>query len=314
MAILISASFCTHRPLIINSRAGRSPLLAPHHLPVKTLISPNVRFTNSASPWLGLSRHTHTAGNTICASLSVGDAGHDVLCTAAGLAGAYAWISFFKFLGEYTVIEQKLSRKIIHISTGILYVLIWPVFSMSPWSRYFALAIPTASVIKFLLNGLGVLKDQAFVNSISRGGTFEELLRGPLYYTLVLWCCTLFFWRESPVGMIALAIMCGGDGVADIVGRRIGGIKLPHNSGKSWAGSIAMFIFGFALSIGFLYYFSSLGYYGVDWTSAVQNVALISLVATVLESLPISTFLDDNISVPLASVLMGVALFPAATS
>lgn len=36
--------------------------------------------------------------------------------------------------------------------------------------------------------------------------------------------------------------MCGGDGLADIIGRRFGGnAKLPHNSNKSWAGSAAMF-------------------------------------------------------------------------
>lgn len=34
--------------------------------------------------------------------------------------------------------------------------------------------------------------------------------------------------------------MCGGDGLADIVGRCYGYTKLPFNHRKSWAGSIAM--------------------------------------------------------------------------
>ena len=34
----------------------------------------------------------------------------------------------------------------------------------------------------------------------------------------------------------------GGDGLADIIGRRFGGVKLPWNTAKSWAGSLAMFI------------------------------------------------------------------------
>ncbi|MCO5556375.1 hypothetical protein L7F22_009923 [Adiantum nelumboides] len=179
----------------------------------------------------------------------------------------------------------------------------------SPWSRFFALAIPMASATRLAVNGFGILKDEGFVKSISREGTARELLRGPFYYALILSCCTAFFWRDSPVGMTAIAIMCGGDGVADIVGRRIGVLKLPHNTRKSWAGSISMFVFGFALSVCFLYYFSTLGYYFVDWTSAVYNVALISFVATVVESLPLSAFLDDNISVPLVSVILGMALF-----
>lgn len=148
------------------------------------------------------------------------------------------------------------------------------------------------------------------MNSISRSGSSRELLGGPLYYVMVLSICTALFWRDSPVGVVALAIMCGGDGIADILGRRLGNIKLPYNPSKSWVGSISMFIFSFVLSTSFLYYYSSLGFYHLDWASAVQIVAWISLVATVVESLPISSHLDDNMSVPLVSVLLGSVLFP----
>jgi phytol kinase len=44
------------------------------------------------------------------------------------------------------------------------------------------------------------------------------------------------------IGAQVVALMCGGDGLADIIGRRFGGgAKLPHNRNKSWAGSAAMF-------------------------------------------------------------------------
>eukprot|EP00250_Pteridium_aquilinum_P017325 c23573_g1_i1 orf=232-1221(-) len=235
---------------------------------------------------------------------------HDLLCTFAVFACSFAWIRLFDILVQHNFLEQKLSRKLVHISTGILYALLWPVFSTSLWSRYFALAIPFANAIKLLVYGLGIVKDEAVVNSISRSGSSRELLSGPLYYVMVLSICTAFFWRDSPVGMVVLAIMCGGDGIADIIGRRLGSIKLPYNSSKSWAGSISMFLFSFVLSISFLYYYSSLGFYHLDWSSAVQIVALISLVATIVESLPVSTHLDDNMSVPLVSVLLGSVLFP----
>jgi dolichol kinase len=46
----------------------------------------------------------------------------------------------------------------------------------------------------------------------------------------------------SPVGLVIASLMCGGDGLADIVGRRFGrGNPLPWNAQKSWAGSAAMF-------------------------------------------------------------------------
>ena len=69
--------------------------------------------------------------------------------------------------------------------------------------------------------------------------------RGPLYYVIVLVAATALYWRGSPVGLVAASLMCGGDGLADIVGRRLGrGHRLPWNADKSWAGSAAMFAGG----------------------------------------------------------------------
>ena len=68
----------------------------------------------------------------------------------------------------------------------------------------------------------------------------QELLHGPLLYIVIVVSTTLFFWRESPIGLMVLCLMCGGDGLADIVGRKYGSAKLPFNRKKSWAGSLAM--------------------------------------------------------------------------
>lgn len=66
---------------------------------------------------------------------------------------------------------------------------------------------------------------------------------GPLYYVIVLIAITALYWRASPVGLVIASLMCGGDGLADIVGRRLGaGNPLPWNPEKSWAGSAAMFL------------------------------------------------------------------------
>lgn len=135
------------------------------------------------------------------------------------------------------------------------------------------------------------------------------MLRGPLYYVIILILSSLVFWRESPVGVISLAMMCGGDGVADIMGRRFGSLKIPYNQQKSWAGSISMFIFGFLISIVMLYYFSMFGYFQLDWTGTIERVALVSLVATVVESLPTTGVVDDNLSVPLASMVTAFLSF-----
>ena len=40
----------------------------------------------------------------------------------------------------------------------------------------------------------------------------RELLGGPLFYVVIMSVFTVMFWRESPVGIAALSMMCGGDG------------------------------------------------------------------------------------------------------
>lgn len=57
-----------------------------------------------------------------------------------------------------------------HIVTGPLFILCWNLFPTSPYARYFAAAIPCALVTKFTLIGLGILKDEVTVKSMSRSG------------------------------------------------------------------------------------------------------------------------------------------------
>ncbi|KAJ7970524.1 Phytol kinase [Quillaja saponaria] len=234
---------------------------------------------------------------------------HDTGATAAVLGGAYALVFTFNNLTQRKLINQGLSRKLVHILSGLFFMVSWPIFSTSTVARYFAAVVPAVNCFRLLVHGLSLASDEGLVKSVTREGNPQELLRGPLYYVLVLIFCDLAFWRESPIGIISLAMMCGGDGVADIVGRRFGSVKIPYNPQKSWAGSIAMFVFGFLLSIGMLYYYSVLGYFQLDWVSTMQKVALVSFVATAVESLPTTEAVDDNISVPLASMAVAFLSF-----
>ncbi|XP_030546066.2 probable phytol kinase 1, chloroplastic [Rhodamnia argentea] len=228
----------------------------------------------------------------------------DAGATAAVLAGAYSLVFTFDKLTQRNLIQQSLSRKLVHILSGLLFMASWPIFSNSMAARYFASLVPLTNCLRLVVNGFSLATDEGLVKSVTREGNPQELLRGPLYYVLILILCAIVYWRESPTGVISLAMMCGGDGIADIIGRRFGSQKLPYNRKKSWAGSVSMFICGCVISMGMLHYFSSLGYFQLDWTMTLQRVALISLVATVVESLPITEVLDDNISVPLSSMLM----------
>ncbi|KAL5709660.1 phytol kinase [Ranunculus cassubicifolius] len=233
----------------------------------------------------------------------------DAGATALVSVGAYGLVRLFDALTERNFIKQNLSRKVVHILSGLFFMLSWPIFSTSTEARYFAAFVPLLNCARLLIHGLELAPDEGLVKSVTREGNPKELLRGPLYYVLILISSAVLFWRESPIGVIALAMMCGGDGFADIIGRRFGSVKIPYNQQKSLAGSVSMFLFGFLMAILVLYYYSALGFFQLDWSSVAERVALVALVATIVESLSTTEVVDDNISVPLSSMLMAFMFF-----
>lgn len=115
----------------------------------------------------------------------------------------------------------------------------------------FSTPLPICCAIsRLVLAGTGAVNDPGLVKSVSRGGSVDELLKGPLYYVIVLIASCVFCWRDSPAGVAAIALMCGGDGMADIFGRRWGKTKLPYNANKTYVGSAAMFVAGAAMFVG----------------------------------------------------------------
>ena len=154
----------------------------------------------------------------------------DIVATVITFALSLVWLRAMDFLAQRGLIAQRLSRKIIHIGTGPLFVLCWNLFSAEPLARYLAALVPLAITGQFAAVGLGLMKDEAAVKAMTRHGDPKEILRGPLYYGVVFVLCTVLFWRNSPVGILALMLMCGGDGLADVVGRRWGAARLPFDS------------------------------------------------------------------------------------
>mmetsp|Transcript_41140 Transcript_41140/g.105180 ORF Transcript_41140/g.105180 Transcript_41140/m.105180 type:complete len:327 (+) Transcript_41140:138-1118(+) len=229
----------------------------------------------------------------------------DAACSLTTMVAAYGWVKFLDTLAANDVLERKISRKVVHITSGPLYVLTWPLFSGDPSARWYAVLPPLVQFLRLYVIGKGWVRNESAIRTISREGGAEELLRGPLYYVIVLGMVCGVFWRESPLGLVAIATMCAGDGMADIVGRNFGGAKLPFNQAKSWAGSAAMWFFGSCLSLGIVYLFQYLGYFTLERGLAPSLVLLSVLSATIVEALPVADRIDDNISVPLTAVAAG---------
>ena len=220
---------------------------------------------------------------------------------------ALAWLRINDYLAHRGWVESHLSRKLIHIGTGPLFVLCWLLFNASPINKYLAALVPLAFTLQFLLIGTGVIKDEASVKAMSRSGDRREILRGPLYYGIIFVLLTIIYWKNSPIGIIGLTLMCGGDGLADIFGRKWGTEKVPWNIRKSLAGSLGMFLGGWVLSILIIWIFTAAGVFSPAIQSYLLPVTIISVVGTLVESLPLKDI--DNFTVTLSSVILGHLLF-----
>ena len=223
------------------------------------------------------------------------------------LFAALAWLRLNDFAAHRGWINTRISRKIIHMGTGPIFVLCWPLFTNSPTSRYLAALVPFLITIQFILVGIGLLRDEAAVQAMSRTGNPREILRGPLFYGIVFIAVTILYWYDSPIGIVALMLMCGGDSLADVIGRRYGKIKLPWNPDKSWAGTLGMLVGGWVFATGILIAYGALSIFPNPWISYLPAVTAISIAGSLVESLPLHDI--DNLTVTVTAVILGSFLF-----
>ena len=118
---------------------------------------------------------------------------------------------------------------------------------------------------------------------------------------------TVLYWKDSPIGITALMLMCGGDGIADIVGRRIKSPRLPWSREKSVAGSLSVFAGGALLTALILFIFVSVGVFAVPFAMYLLPITWIALGGMLIESLPFKDV--DNITLTVVSALLGRLVF-----
>eukprot|EP01113_Clastostelium_recurvatum_P006331 TRINITY_DN12860_c0_g1_i1.p1 TRINITY_DN12860_c0_g1~~TRINITY_DN12860_c0_g1_i1.p1 ORF type:complete len:234 (+),score=33.36 TRINITY_DN12860_c0_g1_i1:37-738(+) len=208
-------------------------------------------------------------------------------------AGSVAWLKCCETLADYDYLSSSVCRKFVHIGTGLIFMLFWPIFDDNEHACYWAAAIPGLITIRFFLIGMGVLKDEKTVKSMSRSGKASELLYGPLAYGIIFVLSTAVYWRTSPVGIAALTLLCVGDGFATLVGQHFNGPKLPHNPNKSVIGSLSFLVS--SILAGYFYLQLFIPFYTHSVAHLTRNLVIISLVAAGVESLPLGAW--DNFAV-----------------
>lgn len=228
---------------------------------------------------------------------------------------AVAFVKGVERLGP--VLGAKLARKVMHIGTGPVFLLAQSRAGFSSGARgaLWSAAIPALFTLQFSAVGLGLVRDDELVASVTRTGDRRELLLGPVLYGAVHVAASLIGFRTAEsVG--ALSLLCAGDGLADVVGRRLGKRrKLPWSRDKSWAGSAALVLGGWAASLALVLEFQRAGVLaGRDGCepltagSAAGPLLLAAVGAGLVESLPLNDV--DNLTVPVVGAALTHALLP----
>ena len=229
------------------------------------------------------------------------------LATLFTFAIAVLFLRLMDYIAQRGWIESRLSRKFIHIGTGPIFVSCWLMYPDVPISRWLAALVPLLITAQFALVGTGMIKDEAAVKAMSRTGDRREILRGPLFYGLVFVAVTLIYWKDSLAGIPALMMMCGGDGIADIVGQRVSSPRLPWSREKSLAGSLSVFLGGWLLTISIFAIYVWAGGFSGPVVRFLLPVTWVALGAMLVESLPLKDV--DNITLTAVSAFIGHVVF-----
>mmetsp|Transcript_31730 Transcript_31730/g.67259 ORF Transcript_31730/g.67259 Transcript_31730/m.67259 type:complete len:434 (+) Transcript_31730:45-1346(+) len=237
----------------------------------------------------------------------------DASSTIFSVAAATAFVKLCTYPVTIGVLQPRDSRKIVHTLSAPLFILVWPLFSNAFGARFFAAIVPILFALRLFIAGTGANtsdggndgSESELARAISRSGDAREALQGPFFYTLVLFLSTFFCWTDSPIGIVSIATMAVGDGLADLIGRRFGSNnKWPFNKSKSMAGSAAFAIGSLFGSLGLLSWLIGWGVmdpFGLSLLGLMGRLAVIAVICAAIELVPI---VDDNWSVPISAALL----------
>ena len=239
----------------------------------------------------------------------------DIIATVISIVILLAIVQINAFMQKKGKVSQIITRKFVHIFVGPAFVVTWMLFSGEIISHYIAVIIPLLFVLQFFAIGMGFMKNESFVASMSRSGDPKELLGGTLYYAVVMVLMTLFWFyipstgisNANPTALLIVGCISGGDGLADIIGRKFGGDKKfgIKGSEKTIIGSIGM-LGGSILVSSILVLIFSLEAPNINIVTLILPIIVVSIVATVVEALsPKGT---DNFTIFIAVIIVVLIL------
>jgi uncharacterized protein (TIGR00297 family) len=181
-------------------------------------------------------------------------------------------------------------RQTVHIAMGAFALLL----RFLTWWQAALLAAVALAFNVLLLPRLG---GQSLYRPADRARGFPT---GILLYPLSVLLLILTFPNRLDIVAIAWSILAVGDGSATLIGRRVGGPRIPWNREKTIAGSLALFALGSAAGL-FMAWWMRPAVSEVPAWFLVLAPVVAAAVAAAVETIPVR--LDDNIGVPAAAAL-----------
>ena len=216
---------------------------------------------------------------------------HNALVTLMTFVYVFSVPPLMDFLVTNHSLPRDISRKITHICAGSAIVFL-PLFVEGGWSHYLNITVCAVWTILLIQKGLFAADDDQAVKTMTRTGDKRELLKGTLYFVLVAMICGTLYYKQFP-GVLAMAMLGWGDGLAPIIGTRYGKIKYHILSDKSVEGSLAFLAGSIFAGMFFVWLI-------VPELFDAGKIVTIAIIATIVEG--VSPKEVDNLTIPVAVV------------
>ncbi|QTQ15731.1 diacylglycerol/polyprenol kinase family protein [Treponema parvum] len=185
-------------------------------------------------------------------------------------------------------LKKEVFRKSIHICAGFVPFFLAKAYVLT--IVFLCLSLTLYLIFESMrIRGCEIPLVSAITAAAARKRDENKFVLGPVTLVLGIIACALL-WERVPaaVGIYALAF---GDGLASLVGKLMGSIKIPFTRGKTVAGSLACFIAIFCSTFLVL--------------RSVKVAFFIAVFGMLIEILPLKNL--DNLVIPV--VLGGIAQF-----
>ncbi|MCX6177848.1 MAG: phosphatidate cytidylyltransferase [Chlorobiales bacterium] len=216
---------------------------------------------------------------------------HNALVTLLTFVYVFSVPPLMDYLVTNYSLPRDISRKITHICAGSAIVFL-PLFIEGDWTHYLNITVFAVWTVLLIQKGFFAADEDQAVKTMTRTGDKRELLKGTLYFVIVAMICGTLYYKQF-AGVLAMAILGWGDGLAPIIGTRFGKLKYRVLSDKSVEGSLAFLAGSIFAGLFFVRLI-------IPESFDAGKIVTIALIATIVEG--ISPKEVDNLTIPFAVI------------